>query len=62
MATPLCKSRSEARRSIQQGGVYVNNRRRTDFDDRLTTADLVGEFTIVLRVGRKKYALLRFVA
>ena len=56
----LAKSKGEARRTISQGGAYINNRRVTDVDYRLTTKDLVGESMIVLRSGRRKYALLRF--
>jgi tyrosyl-tRNA synthetase len=56
----LFKSKSEARRTIAQGGVYVNNRSRNDAETRLTTADLASPTTLVLRSGKKKYALLRF--
>jgi tyrosyl-tRNA synthetase len=56
----LAKSNSEARRAIQQGGAYVNNRRCDSLDTRLTTADLASETVIVLRTGKKRYALLRF--
>ena len=56
----LAKSRSEARRTIQQGGAYVNNRRREGEDARLTPADLASETVMVLRAGKKRYALLRF--
>ena len=55
----LAKSKGEARRTVQQGGAYVNNRRVDGIDTRLTTADLAGETVIVLRSGKKKYALLR---
>lgn len=57
----LAKSKSEARRTIAQGGAYVNNRPRRDVEAALTTADLVGQTTLVLRSGKKHYALLRFV-
>jgi tyrosyl-tRNA synthetase len=57
----LAKSKSEARRAITEGGVYVNNRRVTELDARLTPADLAGESIIVLRKGKKNYALLRCV-
>jgi tyrosyl-tRNA synthetase len=56
----LAKSNSEARRAIQQGGVYVNNRRRDGLETRLAAADLASETVIVLRTGKKRYALLRF--
>ncbi|MBC8871136.1 MAG: tyrosine--tRNA ligase [Planctomycetes bacterium] len=57
----LAKSKSEARRTIKQGGAYVNNRRVTDVEARLTANDLASESVIVLRAGKKRYALLRFV-
>jgi tyrosyl-tRNA synthetase len=56
----LAKSKSEARRTIEQGGAYVNNRPRTDVAARLTAADLASQTVMVLRSGKKKYALLKF--
>jgi len=56
----LAKSKGDARRTIQQGGAYVNNRRRTDLETRLTLDDLASESVTVLRAGKKRYALLRF--
>ena len=57
----LVKSKGEARRVVQQGGANVNNRKITDIAARLTADDLVGETIIVLRSGKKKFGLLRFV-
>ena len=57
----LCKNKSEARRMITQGGAYVNNRRVEGIETRLTPADLASESTMMLRSGKKNYALLRFV-
>jgi tyrosyl-tRNA synthetase len=56
----LSKSKSEARRTIAQGGAYVNNRPRTDVETRLSSSDLASETVMVLRSGKKKYGLLRF--
>jgi len=56
----LAKSNSEARRTVQQGGAYVNNRRIESIETQLTAAHLAGETTMVLRTGKKRYALLRF--
>lgn len=56
----LAKSKGEARRTIGQGGAYVNNRRVSDIETQLTDADLASESVMVLRSGKKKYALLRF--
>ncbi|MCE9553089.1 MAG: tyrosine--tRNA ligase [Planctomycetes bacterium] len=57
----LCKSKGEARRAIEEGGAYVNNRRADSIEMRLTPSDFVGDSTIVLRRGKKNYALLRFM-
>ena len=58
----LAKNKSDARRSIEQGGAYVNNRRAESLDRKLTVRDLASETVMVLRSGKKKYALLRFGA
>jgi tyrosyl-tRNA synthetase len=60
-ATGLAPTRSAARRTIEQGGAYVNNRRVGDAAHRLTPRDLAGAATLVLRSGKKSYALARFV-
>jgi len=60
-AAGLARTKSDARRMITQGGAYVNNRRVADIETRLGPADLAGETTMVLRSGKKRYALLRFV-
>jgi tyrosyl-tRNA synthetase len=56
----LASTNGEARRLIKQGGAYVNNRRISDAEYRLTSNHLVGESLIVLRSGKKRYALLQF--
>lgn len=56
----LAQSRSDARRIIQQGGAYVNNRRVAETDLRLTPEHLASPSILVLRTGKKNYALLRF--
>ena len=58
----LATSKGEARRTIEQGGAYVNNCRRTDLETMLIQDDLASESMLVLRKGKKKYALLRFEA
>jgi tyrosyl-tRNA synthetase len=57
----LAKSKGEARRAVEQGGAYVNNRRIEGIDTQLTAEYLASETVMVLRSGKKKYALLRFV-
>ena len=59
--TGLSKSKGEARRTLGQGGAYVNNRRIEDANYTLTPDDLASESIIVLRSGKKKYAILKVV-
>ncbi|WP_428304947.1 tyrosine--tRNA ligase [Lacipirellula sp.] len=56
----LAGSKGDARRTITQGGAYVNNRRVEGVDATLTPSSLASETVVVLRSGKKKYALLRF--
>jgi tyrosyl-tRNA synthetase len=56
----LVKSKGEARRAVTEGGVYVNNRRADGAEFVLTREQLASESTIVLRRGKKNYALVRF--
>jgi tyrosyl-tRNA synthetase len=60
-ATGLAATKSAARRTIEQGGAYVNNRRIADVAHRLKRDDLSGTSTLVLRSGKKSYALARFL-
>jgi tyrosyl-tRNA synthetase len=56
--TGLATSRSDARRAIEQGGIYVNNRRQPDVDAQLTPADLLSDRYVVLRRGRRDHNVL----
>ncbi len=57
----LSKSKSDARRTIEQGGAYINNCRKEDKEAVLGLGDLASETVMVVRTGKKNYALLRFV-
>ncbi|MFL7793093.1 MAG: tyrosine--tRNA ligase, partial [Anaerolineae bacterium] len=50
----LSRSRSEARRLIQQGGAYVNDKAVRSVDD-LITAEYLLDGAILLRAGKKRY-------
>jgi len=54
-------SNGEARRLVDQGGVSLNNERIEDVAHEVGTGDLVGATTMVIRVGKKRYFLARFV-
>ena len=49
----LTASRGEAKRMIQQGGLYVNDERIASLERLLTTADL-GPAGMILKAGKKK--------
>jgi tyrosyl-tRNA synthetase len=55
----LAPSKSEARRLVQSGGVYVNNRRISDPQARLTRDQAIGGRLFVLRKGPKQNFLVR---
>ncbi len=57
----LCSSGGDARRTIKEGACYVSDNRITDQQYRLTPSDLTSETIMVVRRGKKKHALLRFV-
>src|SRR2546425_887115 len=57
--TGLVKSKSEARRQIEQGGIYVNQEREKSVERRLERKDLIAGRNLLLRKGKKEYALLR---
>ena len=55
----LAPSKSEARRLVQSGGVYVNNRRVADPQARLTPEQAIGGRLFILRKGQKENHLVR---
>ena len=54
----LAASKSEARRLIEQGAVYVNGQRATDVARKLGHEDWA-KGHVLLRKGKKDYALLK---
>jgi tyrosyl-tRNA synthetase len=56
----LAKSKGDARRTVDQGGGYINNHRISSVDKIISPSDLASETVIVLRSGKKKYALIKF--
>jgi tyrosyl-tRNA synthetase len=55
----LAKSKSEARRAIEQGGIYLNQERVQDVSRALAPGDWVAGRNLLLRKGKKEFALLR---
>jgi len=58
-AVKLAPSKSEARRLVQSGGVYVNNRRAADVQMRLTREQAIEGVLFVVRKGQKQNHVVR---
>lgn len=54
-------SKSEARRMVQAGGVYVNNRRISDIQARFTAASAIDGRVLVLRKGARQNHVVKIV-
>ena len=54
----LAPSKSEARRLVQSGGVYVNNRRITDLQQRIGRQEAIGGQLLLIRKGQKQNHLV----
>jgi tyrosyl-tRNA synthetase len=57
----VAKSKGEARRSISEGGIYLNNRRVNDVNQAISLADSIEGQFLVLRKGRKSYCLVKVI-
>lgn len=55
----VTSSKGEARRAIDQGGIYLNNLRVADQGRTVTSADAIEGRFLVLRKGKKRYHLVR---
>jgi tyrosyl-tRNA synthetase len=60
VATKLSPSKSQARKDVEAGGVYVNNVRAADAKLVLGAENLLFGTYVLLRKGKRNYALLRF--
>ena len=60
-ATGLVDSKSAARRTIIEGGAYLNNRKITDVDAVLGASDLLHGRFVVLRRGKRSVGGVEFV-
>jgi tyrosyl-tRNA synthetase len=60
--TTLCASGSEARRLIEQGGAYINDKKVEKFDEIINLENVDRETrTVRLRAGKKKYHRIKIV-
>lgn len=58
----LCKSKGEVRRKVTEKGVYVNGIQWLDAAARITSEHLLHNEFLILRLGKKQQAILRFEA
>jgi len=58
-AAGLFASKGEARRLVQQGGLYLNNRRVSDIAQVVASGDLIEGRVAVLRAGKKNFCLVK---
>ena len=59
VSSGLCKSKGEARRLVESGGLYINNRRADGIQSVIKPGDIVDHRVVVLRSGKKTYCLLK---
>jgi len=61
VASGLAPSKGQARKDIEGGGIYVNNVKSPDITRALTSADLLFGKYVLLRKGKRTYAVLSLV-
>jgi tyrosyl-tRNA synthetase len=54
----LTQSMSDAKRLIEQGGIYINERQVKSVDEKLTVDDFAGVRELRVRKGKKKYLIV----
>ncbi len=57
--TLLCPSKGQARKDVEGGGIYLNNVRIAEVTRTITTNDLLFGKYLLLRKGKRTYAVLR---
>jgi tyrosyl-tRNA synthetase len=57
----LTQSMSEAKRLIEQGGIYINDRQVKAVDEKFTVADFAGLNELRVRKGKKKYLIIEIL-
>lgn len=59
VASGLAPSKGQARKDIEGGGIYLNNARAADIARTVTAADLLFGKYLLLRKGKRTYAVLK---
>ncbi len=61
VSTGMAQSKGEARRLLQGGGLYLNNRRISDLKKMVTISETIEGQALVLRKGAREYRLVKVV-
>ena len=59
VSSGLCPSKGQARKDVEGGGIYVNNVRASEVSRTLTARDILFDRYVLLRKGKRTYAVLR---
>ena len=54
----LCPSKGQARKDLEGGGIYLNNVREANFQRAVTMNDLLFGKHLLLRKGKRNYAVV----
>ena len=57
----LTQSTSEARRLVEQGGIYINDRQVKSVNEKFNVADFAGKSELRVRKGKKKYLIIEII-
>jgi tyrosyl-tRNA synthetase len=57
----LARSMSEAKRLIEQGGIYINDRQVKSVNEKIVLADFSGSNELRVRKGKKKYLIIEIL-
>ena len=55
----IFSSKSELRRLCEQGGIYLNDKKFTKYENRISAGDLMENKYLLIRKGKKNYFLLK---
>ena len=58
----LCSSKGQARKDMEAGGIYFFNNRESNIQKKITSADLMFGKYLLLRKGKRNYAVLKAVS
>ncbi|MBA31772.1 MAG: tyrosine--tRNA ligase [Chloroflexi bacterium] len=57
----IFSSKSELRRLCEQGGIYINDKKFTNFENKINPQDIIENKFLLVRKGKKNYFLLKII-